>query len=220
MPFPAATEPTSTTTDAIDTKAGTAYESTASGTPMRSPGWKMRHGATIPRGSFGGARHWPGPPGGQDVVPNRRRSRVARSPAATSSMNAPRSTRERSGRSNSAGAGYRPNVMPIFLPPLRERIADIPEIVRHLLGKIGNARQRKLALGEIAAPAGQSRLAGKRARTPKTGFRLAARRARQAEAEAGIRREGVSADAPPAGATAGVGAKLSETRQSREQGSR
>jgi len=88
MPLPAATEPTSTTTDAIDTKAGTAYDSTASGTPMRSPCWKMRHGATIPRRSFRGSRHWPGPLGGQYVLPNRRRSRVARTPAVTSSMNA------------------------------------------------------------------------------------------------------------------------------------
>jgi Nif-specific regulatory protein len=45
---------------------------------------------------------------------------------------------------------YRLNVMPIFLPPLRERIEDIPEIARHLLGKIGNDQKRKLSLTDMA----------------------------------------------------------------------
>ena len=45
---------------------------------------------------------------------------------------------------------YRLNVMPIFLPPLRERIEDIPEIARHLLGKIGNDQKRKLTLTDMA----------------------------------------------------------------------
>jgi Nif-specific regulatory protein len=45
---------------------------------------------------------------------------------------------------------YRLNVMPIFLPPLRERIEDIPEIARHLLGKIGNEQKRKLTLSDMA----------------------------------------------------------------------
>mgnify|MGYP003417745617 FL=1 len=45
---------------------------------------------------------------------------------------------------------YRLNVMPIFLPPLRERIEDIPEIARHLLTKIGNDQKRKLSLTDLA----------------------------------------------------------------------
>ncbi len=45
---------------------------------------------------------------------------------------------------------YRLNVMPIFLPPLRERIEDIPEIARHLLSKIGNDQRRKLTLTDMA----------------------------------------------------------------------
>lgn len=45
---------------------------------------------------------------------------------------------------------YRLNVMPVFVPPLRERIEDIPEIARHLLNKIGNEQKRKLTLTDMA----------------------------------------------------------------------
>ncbi len=45
---------------------------------------------------------------------------------------------------------YRLNVMPLFLPPLRERIEDIPEIARYLIGKIGTEQQRKLTLSDMA----------------------------------------------------------------------
>jgi Nif-specific regulatory protein len=45
---------------------------------------------------------------------------------------------------------YRLNVMPIVLPPLRERPEDIPEIARFLAGKIGESQHRKLSLSEAA----------------------------------------------------------------------
>ncbi|MGE5489985.1 MAG: nif-specific transcriptional activator NifA [Actinomycetota bacterium] len=45
---------------------------------------------------------------------------------------------------------YRLNVMPIFLPPLRERIEDIPDIARLLLTKIGNSQKRKLVITDAA----------------------------------------------------------------------
>jgi len=42
------------------------------------------------------------------------------------------------------------NVMPIALPPLRERVEDIPEIARHLVGRLGKAQGRPLAIADGA----------------------------------------------------------------------
>lgn len=41
---------------------------------------------------------------------------------------------------------YRLNVMPIVLPPLRERIEDLPKIARHLLERLGTLQRRPLRL--------------------------------------------------------------------------
>ena len=45
---------------------------------------------------------------------------------------------------------YRLNVMPIMLPSLRERSEDIPELARHLIGRIGEQQGRSLTLREGA----------------------------------------------------------------------
>ena len=50
---------------------------------------------------------------------------------------------------------YRLNVMSIQPPPLRQRMEDLPEIMRHLLVRIGAAQGRSLSL----TPAAQKRLA-------------------------------------------------------------
>jgi Nif-specific regulatory protein len=43
---------------------------------------------------------------------------------------------------------FRLNVMPITLPPLRERLEDVPEIARHLMGRISHMQGRPLTLSE------------------------------------------------------------------------
>ena len=45
---------------------------------------------------------------------------------------------------------YRLNVMPIHLPPLRERIEDLPDIARFLVGKIGRQQGRELEIEDEA----------------------------------------------------------------------
>jgi Nif-specific regulatory protein len=45
---------------------------------------------------------------------------------------------------------YRLNVMPILLPPLRERPEDIPDLARHLVTRLGKAQGRPLAIGDGA----------------------------------------------------------------------
>ena len=45
---------------------------------------------------------------------------------------------------------YRLNVMPIVLPPLRERLEDVPEIAHFLLDRLGQLQGRPLALTDAA----------------------------------------------------------------------
>jgi Nif-specific regulatory protein len=45
---------------------------------------------------------------------------------------------------------YRLNVMPIYVPPLRERVEDIPNIVQFLAGRIGRMQGRELSVTDSA----------------------------------------------------------------------
>ncbi|MCB1773227.1 MAG: sigma 54-interacting transcriptional regulator, partial [Gammaproteobacteria bacterium] len=43
---------------------------------------------------------------------------------------------------------YRLNVMPINMPPLRERVEDVPELARFLVAKIGKSQGRELEVDD------------------------------------------------------------------------
>ncbi len=45
---------------------------------------------------------------------------------------------------------YRLNVMPLYLPPLRDRMEDIPDIARFLVEKVGTQQGRELTLTDTA----------------------------------------------------------------------
>jgi Nif-specific regulatory protein len=45
---------------------------------------------------------------------------------------------------------YRLNVMPLFIPPLRDRMEDIPEIARFLVEKVSTSQGRQLSLTDAA----------------------------------------------------------------------
>jgi Nif-specific regulatory protein len=45
---------------------------------------------------------------------------------------------------------YRLNVMPILMPPLRERIEDVPELARFLVAKIGKSQGRSLEIDDAS----------------------------------------------------------------------
>jgi Nif-specific regulatory protein len=45
---------------------------------------------------------------------------------------------------------YRLNVMPLYLPPLRDRMEDIPDIARFLVEKVGTQQGRELSLTDTA----------------------------------------------------------------------
>jgi PAS domain S-box-containing protein len=48
---------------------------------------------------------------------------------------------------------YRLRVVPIHIPPLRERLDDLELLIRHLMGKIGKERGRSLRLAPLASRA-------------------------------------------------------------------
>ncbi len=45
---------------------------------------------------------------------------------------------------------YKLNVMPIFLPPLRKRLEDIPNLINHFINKFNNDNMTKLSIDNLA----------------------------------------------------------------------
>ena len=113
---------------------------------------------------------------------------------------------------------YRLNVLPIVLPPLRERADDIPALVallrRRLQHRVPEARPRRQRRGD--APAAGLRLAGQHPRAAQRGrARDAARRRRRADRRAvSGRRRGAARGSPKASSCRPTGIDLEQLERS------